>query len=75
MRRIPGGCATDDGAPVMRASIAAFYQALRAGTAPRASLDEGLAVVRTCLRTIGAANANLPTEEEEPCHLSATASS
>jgi predicted dehydrogenase len=54
VRRIPRGCATDDGAPVMRASIAQFYDALTHAREPRASLQEGLAVVRSCLRIIDA---------------------
>ncbi|HSN31188.1 MAG TPA: Gfo/Idh/MocA family oxidoreductase, partial [Ideonella sp.] len=41
VRRIPGGGATDDFGPMMRGSIADFYDAVRAGREPRASLHEG----------------------------------
>ena len=84
-RRIPGGGATDELGPMMRASLADFYDAVRAGRAPTASLGEGLAVVRTCLRAIDAAapppppRATAPaaaaTAEEEPTWPSATVSS
>ncbi|HKY71758.1 MAG TPA: Gfo/Idh/MocA family oxidoreductase [Nitrospira sp.] len=56
VRRIPGGGATDDFGPMMRGSIGAFYEALRAGQQPKVSLREGLAVTRSCLRAIEAAN-------------------
>ena len=62
-RRIPGGGATDDFSPMMRASLADFYDAVRGGHEPTASLHEGMAVVRTCLRAIEAAN---PTNGKAP---------
>lgn len=55
VRRIPGGGATNDFLPMMRGSITAFYEALRAGEEPKVSLREGLAVTRGCLRAIEAA--------------------
>jgi predicted dehydrogenase len=74
-RRIPGGGATDDFSPMMRGSMADFYEALRAGREPTVSLGEGLAVVRTCLRAIEAARTATATTEEETTWQSATASS
>ena len=73
LRRIPQGGACDDGTPVFRASVGSFYQALRSGSAPPASLDEGLAVVRSCLRVIEAGAPSLASKEESP--WPATASS
>jgi predicted dehydrogenase len=66
LRRIPGGCATDDAAPLIRASIAHFYQALRAGTEPKVSLTEGLAVVRSCLQIIASGQPTQERVEVEP---------
>jgi predicted dehydrogenase len=78
-RRIPAGGAVDDFSPMMRASMANFYEALRAGRAPKADLNEGLAVVRTCLRAIEAARDTRATQattvQEETTWQSATASS
>ncbi|HEX9100596.1 MAG TPA: Gfo/Idh/MocA family oxidoreductase [Polyangia bacterium] len=82
-RRIPGGGATDDFSPMMRGSMANFYEALRAGRPPTADLGEGLAVVRTCLRAIEAARTataaatttTAETKVEESPWQSATASS
>ena len=54
-RRIPGGGAVNDFWPMMRGSIGAFYDALRTGNEPKVSLREGLAVTRSCLRAIDAA--------------------
>ena len=48
VQRIPGGGATDDFSPMMRGSIGGFYEALRAGREPQVSLEEGLAVTRSC---------------------------
>lgn len=73
LRRIPGGGATDDFGPIMRASIGDFYAALRDGRAPTASLDEGVAVVRSCLRVI-AAGTTEPERMEEPAWKTARAS-
>lgn len=56
VRRIPDGLATEDSVPMMRGSIAAFYEALRAGQEPKVSLREGLAVTRSCLRAIESAH-------------------
>jgi hypothetical protein len=58
---------------VFRASLASFYTALRTGSLPPASLREGLAVVRSCLRVI-AASSTVETPEADPC-VPATASS
>jgi predicted dehydrogenase len=76
-RRIPGGGATDDFSPMMRGSIGAFYEALRAGREPKVSLHEGLAVTRSCLRAIDAARtaATTTTAQEEKTWQNATASS
>ena len=81
-RRIPAGGATDDFGPMMRASIADFYEAVRTRREPKASLREGIAVVRTCLRAVEAARAAAtgtpapePTAQEETSWPSATASS
>lgn len=81
-RRIPGGGATDTFGPMMRGSMADFYEALRSGREPTVGLKEGLAVVRTCLRAIEAArpaaamtNQNVATTQEETTWQSATASS
>jgi predicted dehydrogenase len=74
LRKIPGGGATDDFGPIMRGSIGNFYAALRDGVEPTASLREGLAVVRSCLRVIDAGIPNLDVVEEETWR-SATASS
>ena len=53
-------------------SLASFYAALRAGDTPPASLAEGLAVVRSCVRVIAAQ----PTlEQMEAPWVPATASS
>lgn len=56
VRRIPAGNATEDSLPMMRGSIGGFYQALRAREVPEVSLQEGLAVTRSCLRAIEAAD-------------------
>jgi predicted dehydrogenase len=64
LRRIPQGGATDDAGLIMRASIANFYESLRAGVEPRASMEEGLSVVRSCLNTIAAGTAAASKEEE-----------
>jgi len=63
LRRIPSGGAANDGAVVMRSSIAAFYEAVRTGNEPKASLAEGAAVVAAC-RQIIAAGQSLPSKEE-----------
>lgn len=63
LRRIPSGGAANDAAVVMRSSIAAFYEALRTGDEPKASLPEGTAVVAAC-RQIIAAGQLLPSKEE-----------
>jgi predicted dehydrogenase len=73
MARLPSGGACDDGGPVFRASLASFYSALRTGSLPPASLREGLAVVRSCLRVI-AASPTVETPEADPW-VPATASS
>jgi predicted dehydrogenase len=81
VRRIPAGCATEDSLPMMRGSIGAFYEALRAGQAPKVSLHEGLAVTRSCLRAIEAAHVSRPrsrtaaTAKEEPTWQRKTVSS
>lgn len=67
LRRIPQGGATEDAGLIMRASIGNFYESLRAGSAPKASLSEGLAVVRSCLQIIAAGQTTAaPIKEEEP---------
>lgn len=63
LRRIPRGGATDDFSPIMRGSLGDFYAALRERRAPAASLAEGLAVVRSCLRVIEAGVTTLQAEE------------
>jgi hypothetical protein len=74
VRRFPGGGATEDGALVFRASIADFYAALGEGRPPRASLEEGAAVVRSCLRAIAAARPALEQTEEAPWQLAIVSS-
>lgn len=79
-QRIPGGGATDVFGPMMRASMADFYEAVRNGREPTVGLGEGLAVVRTCLRAIeaarpAAATAQKTMTQEETTWQSATASS
>ena len=58
---------TSDPAITMRASLGDFYDAIREHRRPNASVEEGLAVVRTCLRAIEAGRAVIPTREEETC--------
>jgi predicted dehydrogenase len=80
-RRIPAGGAVNDFWPMMRSSIGAFYDALRDGREPKVSLREGLAVTRSCLRAIGAAqtpgacNGTLGAAKEETAWQSQTACS
>jgi predicted dehydrogenase len=63
LRRIPSGGAANDAFVIMRSSVAAFYEALRSGNEPKASLAEGTAVVAAC-RQIIAAGQSLPSKEE-----------
>lgn len=65
LRRIPQGGASNDWAWIMRASIRQFYEALRAGVEPKASLTEGVSVVRSCLRIIAAGQPTLQRVEAE----------
>jgi predicted dehydrogenase len=65
LRRIPEGGACDDAGLIMRRSIGSFYEALRNGTQPPASMNEGLAVVRSCLRIIEAGQSTLEPIKEE----------
>jgi predicted dehydrogenase len=59
----------DDAGKMMTSSIAAFYNALRSGSDPPVGLDEGLAVVRSCLKVIKSGQASLPQEEAASCEL------
>jgi predicted dehydrogenase len=65
-RRIPQGGATDDAGLIMRDSIRNFYDSLRAGVEPRASMREGLGVVRSCIEIMDAGRAGAAIHEEEP---------